>query len=89
MCIYKHISPTLGLRLCFQFSELTDQTNLHGFDIVMEILQTNKDKPTRMGFEPTRAEHNGLAVHRLNDSATSSFMDPPYHKQTISENIDK
>ena len=26
-----------------------------------------------MGFEPTRAEHNGLAVHRLNLSATSSF----------------
>ncbi len=24
---------------------------------------------TRMGFEPTRAEHNGLAVHRLNHSA--------------------
>ncbi len=29
-------------------------------------------QPTRMGFEPTRAEHNGLAVHRLNHSATSS-----------------
>ena len=28
--------------------------------------------PTRMGFEPTRAEHNGLAVHRLNHSSTSS-----------------
>ena len=26
-----------------------------------------------MGFEPTRAEHNGLAVHRLNHSATSSL----------------
>ena len=25
-----------------------------------------------MGFESTRAEHNGLAVHRLNHSATSS-----------------
>ena len=25
-----------------------------------------------MGFEPTRAEPNGLAVHRLNHSATSS-----------------
>ena len=24
---------------------------------------------TRMGFEPTCAEHNGLAVHRLNHSA--------------------
>lgn len=28
--------------------------------------------PTRMGFEPTRAMPNGLAVHRLNHSATSS-----------------
>ena len=27
-----------------------------------------------MGFEPTRAEHNGLAVHRLNHSATSSDL---------------
>ncbi len=27
---------------------------------------------TRTGFEPTRAEHNGLAVHRLNHSVTSS-----------------
>ena len=31
-----------------------------------------EDRTTRMGFEPTRAEHNGLAVHRLNHSATSS-----------------
>ena len=29
--------------------------------------------PTRMGFEPTRAEHIGLAVQRLNHSATSSL----------------
>ena len=28
-----------------------------------------------MGFEPTRAEHNGLAVHRLNHSATLSPYD--------------
>ena len=27
-----------------------------------------------MGFEPTRAEPNGLAVHRLNHSATSSTI---------------
>ena len=27
---------------------------------------------TKMGFEPTRAEPNALAVHRLNHSATSS-----------------
>ncbi|KAL3170300.1 hypothetical protein MRX96_015335 [Rhipicephalus microplus] len=29
-----------------------------------------------MGFEPTRAEPNGLAVHRLNISATSSALHP-------------
>ena len=34
---------------------------------------TNTDT-TRMGFEPMRAEHNGLAVHRLNHSATSSTV---------------
>ena len=28
-----------------------------------------------MGFEPTQAEPNGLAVHRLNHSATSSTME--------------
>ena len=28
---------------------------------------------TRMGFEPMRAEHIGLAVQRLNHSATSSL----------------
>ena len=27
-----------------------------------------------MGFEPTRAEHIGLAVQRLNHSATSSYV---------------
>ena len=27
---------------------------------------------TRMGFEPMRAEHNGLAVHRLYHSAILS-----------------
>ena len=34
--------------------------------------RTEKYIPTRMGFEPTRAEHIGLAVQRLNHSATSS-----------------
>ena len=32
-----------------------------------------KDISTRMGFEPTRAEHIGLAVQRLNHSATVSL----------------
>ena len=35
-----------------------------------------------MGFEPTRAEHNGLAVHRLNHSAT-----PSHDYTTLIENI--
>ncbi|KAL3170275.1 hypothetical protein MRX96_015310 [Rhipicephalus microplus] len=29
---------------------------------------------TRIGFEPKRAEPNGLAVHRLNHSTTSSAL---------------
>ena len=33
---------------------------------------------TRMGFEPTQLSPNGLAVHRLNHSATSSMC---YHKK--------
>ena len=35
-----------------------------------------------MGFEPTRAEHNGLAVHRLNHSAT-----PPLHYISVTTNV--
>jgi hypothetical protein len=33
-----------------------------------------------MGFEPTRAEHIGLAVQRLNHSATSSPVAEYLHK---------
>ena len=32
--------------------------------------QKEKKNPFRTGFEPARAEPNGLAVHRLNHSAT-------------------
>ena len=32
-----------------------------------------------MGFEPTRAEHIGLAVQRLNHSATSSHVSHETH----------
>ena len=35
-------------------------------------------RTTEMGFEPTRAEHNGLAVHRLNHSATPSCSEMPF-----------
>lgn len=38
-----------------------------------------------MGFEPTRAEHNGLAVHRLNHSATSSCVDWLYSNSPIGD----
>ena len=40
--------------------------------VAMKIMA--KKLPTRMGFEPTRAEHIGLAVQRLNHSATSSTL---------------
>ena len=32
-----------------------------------------------MGFEPTRAEHIGLAVQHLNHSVTSSYYKRNYH----------
>ena len=41
-------------------------------EIIMLNVAEKNFFPTRMGFEPTRAEPNGLAVHRLNHSATSS-----------------
>ena len=41
-------------------------------NMVKSDLRKNKTITTRMGFEPTRAEHIGLAVQRLNHSATSS-----------------
>ena len=41
-----------------------------------------------MGFEPTRAEHNGLAVHRLNHSATSSARAAPYTAYLMVESRD-
>ena len=36
-------------------------------------IKTGKNISTEMGFEPTRAEHIGLAVQRLNHSATQSL----------------
>ena len=42
------------------------------FSIYYHSYIAKKISPTRMGFEPTRAEHIGLAVQRLNHSATSS-----------------
>ena len=41
-------------------------------EIMQKLIASQKCVSTKMGFEPTRAEPNGLAVHRLNHSATSS-----------------
>ena len=50
-----------------------------------QIEHTCDKRTTRMGFEPTRAEHNGLAVHHLNHSVTSSegTCGPLHHQCTI------
>ncbi|KAL3170313.1 hypothetical protein MRX96_015348 [Rhipicephalus microplus] len=48
------------------------------YTLVLKIDHWEKKKKlhdsTRMGFEPTRAEPNALAVNRLNLSATSSAL---------------
>ena len=41
-----------------------------------------------MGFEPTRAEPNGLAVHRLNHSATSSTEKVAVCVDAVSQTLD-
>ena len=41
--------------------------------VIKHFMILRKIFPTRMGFEPTRAEPIGLAVQRLNHSATSSL----------------
>lgn len=42
---------------------------------------------TRMGFEPTRGDPNGLAVHGLNHSATSSVTPIPLAAYIYKEEI--
>ena len=48
--------------------------------IILKIIQFNLKKETlvsssmSVGFEPTRAEPNGLAVHHLNHSAMTSYI---------------
>ena len=49
-------------------------TRIAGFKVQSANHYTIEPGSTRMGFEPTRAEPNGLAVHRLNHSATSSCV---------------
>ena len=36
--------------------------------------KSDNKSTTRMGFEPTRGDPNGLAVHHLNRSVTSSLF---------------
>ena len=38
-----------------------------------EAKRSKKNVSTTAGFEPARAKHNGLAIHRLNHSATLSL----------------
>ena len=56
------------------------QSQVMSSKLIMARVMEKYDLTTRMGFEPTRAEHIGLAVQRLNHSATSSDKG---HKQTI------
>ena len=46
--------------------------NLIKYCCLTNCISRKTSLPTRMGFEPTRAEPIGLAVQRLNHSATSS-----------------
>ena len=66
----------IGNKIEFQKYILTAiiaaQHNSIALKLCSKKFTENSDRSTRMGFEPTRAEHNGLAVHRLNHSATSS-----------------
>ncbi len=42
---------------------------------------------TRKGFEPSRAKPNGLAVHRLNHSATSSYFNSHLSSNRLDSNL--
>ncbi|KAL3170297.1 hypothetical protein MRX96_015332 [Rhipicephalus microplus] len=49
--------------------------SLHTSVVDRSLGEQNKFRDsTRIGYEPTRAEPNGLAVHPLNLSATSSAL---------------
>ena len=54
-----------------QENEQLEMKKKSQYSVYISLGQRGK-KATKVGFEPTRAEHNGLAVHRLNHSATSS-----------------
>ena len=48
---------------------------------LVDLLGKRVKYTTRMGFEPMRAEHNGLAVHHLNHSATLSYALKKHYNQ--------
>ncbi len=67
----------VAYQLCAKLLSKFDALHVAKKDFCNKICNLNKIfSPTRMGFEPTRAEHIGLAVQRLNHSATSSVL--PY-----------
>ena len=47
--------------------------NTKDYKFLKFSFSSKKKNSTPMGFEPTRAEPIGLAVQRLNHSATSSY----------------
>lgn len=55
---------------CCSFHQYWEMCTLYNW---IDLIKT-KYITTRMGFEPTRGDPNGLAVHRLNLSATSSAV---------------
>ena len=63
--------PLFTINSCVSFLASKIQNNIN-FKIF--ILIEEKKNSTPMGFEPTRAEPIGLAVQRLNHSATASYI---------------
>ena len=73
----RHSEEVTMLRVLVN-SFLTTRNSNTAFEIMIIIFSYLELTTTRMGFEPTRAEHNGLAVHRLDHSATSSYSEQIY-----------
>ena len=71
--VLNHISTNLTSFCVKKLGSTEIWTRIAGFK-VQSANHYTIEPTTRMGFEPTRAEPNGLAVHRLNHSATSSWQ---------------
>ena len=70
---HKFLLVLVELSLYSRFCSLKIETNISKDQCAYVTSFILSKSSTRMGFEPTRAEPNGLAVHRLNHSATSSW----------------